>query len=285
MSKIVFTLTGVRNVTEMIKRVGLIASMADILIYVPDRCSASLRAALSAKAQINVLLPNLKFSVSQDVTDVEKADMIIISGFVAPSKTIQQFLPLAERTMTTLFDKLNLKEDVKIVFNGGVRGLICAYFVKQLKKVPAENLTVFKPFFIPGTKTFGNTAESVCVYPTLIDFELYRSTADNTSQLDRLKFVALKKFPLALETIEAEILGETVQCLETNIEMMLMRGKFPNEDEQKYFDIDDEFPVFIPGDGVVDDATCTELKNPVKRLWTELRQVILDYVTKKILES
>lgn len=279
MSKIVLTLTGVRNVTEMVKNVGLIAQMAEVIIYVPDRCSAALRAALSAEVQLNVIMPDLKFTVSQNEKELENADVIIISGFVAPSKTIDQFIALADATMKNLFKKLTLKEGVKIIINGGARGLICAYFIKQLKIVEDDSITVFEPYFTAGTKTLGTMIKTGFVYPTMNDFKIY--PGENTPPATKAKLEKLKKFPLALDTIEATVLGETIQASEAgDMDVMDLRGKFPTGDEQDLFDIGNEIPVFIPSEGLGEDFR-KEMKTAVKNLWMELQKMILEYVTTK----
>lgn len=277
--RIVLTLTGVRSVTEMVRNVAFKVPDAELIIYVPDRCSAALRAALPSVAQLNILMPNVKIEVSQDARELEKANMIILSGFVAPQKLIGQFIALAEVAMANLFKGLTIKEDAKIIINGAARGLICAYFINQLHIVPADNISIFEPYFIAGAKILGTVQGRGFVYPKLTDVEI--RFGEQTSQADKDKLEKLKRFPLALDAIEAVVLGEAVYANDMgDLDHMNMPGKFPSESEQKFFDIGDEFPTFLPSEQLPLDLH-KELKGSVKNLWMELQEAITNHLVGK----
>jgi len=277
--KVVLTLTGVRSVTEMVRNVASKVPNAELVIYVPDSCSASLRAALPAVAQLNILMPNVKMEVSQDAKELEKANLIILSGFVAPNKLIGQFIAMAEVAMRNLFKGLTIKEDAKIIINGAARGLVCAYFINELNIVPAENITVFEPYFIAGAKILGTVQERGFVYPTLTDVEI--RFGEQTSQANKDKLEKLRRFPLALDAIEAEVLGAAVYANDMDdLTLMQMPGKFPSETEKQFFDIGDEFPTFLPSDQLPVDLQ-KEMKGSVKNLWMELQEAITNHLVEK----
>lgn len=268
MVKVVFPFTGNRPITNMIEKMSNSVGNMSITLYEHENCKAAHEAVLHTQSELSVLKPLLKVQVSDEEVVMTEADLIILAGLHLELKTDVDFTKIVTKLISKYLPT-NLKESAKILVNGCFRGLITAKIIADVVPSHKKKIYVLDQIAFAGGRILGYSKTDALLYSTQTSKLLVPGININVGQRTKVQTVIDITKRKRLESIEDTMIAEAVQYLlvEDQEEGLEFYGRFPEEDERKFYEIDDSVPVFLPASRETEDR----LKSAVKKVNEEMK--------------
>lgn len=268
MSKhLLLAFSGSRTISHLIEKMSTRVTELQITLFEPEQCEIVQEAANHTRIEMSVLTPRVEFKISDDERHLTQADFIIIAGLELEFKNDSEFVKIVDKLMRKYLTS-PIKDDCFILINGSFRGLLTAKIIGEILPGAKDYILVLDPVTFSGSRLIGHNPDDGILYSTQRKTAFIAGSTVSPGTKSKIQELIAAISKTHFEALEDKMLADAVQLiLEENYDGIGLSGRFPDEDETKFYGIDDSVPVFLP----TSKETQLQIKESVKTLHSEMK--------------